>query len=53
MRTARTAVYLIWEGPLVNVRQRPVMNVPIVTRLVTRAASESVRGLVHAWPTVK
>jgi hypothetical protein len=46
VRTARAAVRLIWERPSVNVRQRLVMNVPIVTQLVTRLASESVRGLV-------
>jgi hypothetical protein len=45
VRTARTAVCLIWERPSVNVRQRLVMNVPVVTQLVTRLASESVRGL--------
>ena len=36
VRTTRAAVRLIWERPSVNVRQRPVMNVPIVTQLVTR-----------------
>jgi hypothetical protein len=39
VRTARAAVRLIWERPSVSVRQRPVMNVPIVTQLVTRLAS--------------
>jgi hypothetical protein len=39
VQTARAAVCLIWERPSVNVRQRPVMNVAIVTRLVTRLAS--------------
>ena len=52
LRTARAAVCLIWERPSVNVRQRPVMNVAIVTQLVTRLASESVRGWVHAWYAV-
>jgi len=36
VRTAGAAVRLIWERLSVNVRQRPVMNVPIVTQLVTR-----------------
>jgi hypothetical protein len=53
VRTARAAVRLIWERPSVNVRQRPAMNVPIVTQLVTRLASESASGLVHAWLAVK
>jgi hypothetical protein len=53
VRTARAAVRLIWERPSINVRPRPVMNVPIDTQLVTRLASESVRGLVHAWSAVK
>jgi hypothetical protein len=44
VRTARAAVRLIWERPSVNVRQRLVVNVPIVTQLVTRLAIESVRG---------
>jgi hypothetical protein len=44
VRTARAAVRLIWERPSVNVRQRLVMNVPIVTQLVTRLASGSVQG---------
>jgi len=45
VRTARAAVRLIWERPSVNVHQRLVMNVAIVTQLATRLASESVRGL--------
>jgi hypothetical protein len=44
VRTARAAVRLIWERPSVNVHPRLVMDVPIVTQLVTRLASESVRG---------
>ena len=52
VRTARAAVCLIWERPSVNVRQRPVMNVAIVTQLVTRLAS-SRRGLVHVWSEVR
>lgn len=27
---------MTWERPSVNVRQRPLVNVPIVTQLVTR-----------------
>jgi hypothetical protein len=42
VRTARAAVRLIWERPSVNVCQRPAMNVPIVTQLVTRLASDPV-----------
>ena len=53
VRTGRAAVRLIWERPSVNVRQPLVMNVPIVSQLVTRLASKSVRGLVHAWSSVK
>jgi hypothetical protein len=49
--TARAAVRLIWERPSVNVHQRLVMNVAIVTQLVTRLASRS-GGLVHTWSTV-
>jgi Tetratricopeptide repeat len=36
VRTTRAAVCLIWERPSVNVRQRPVMNLPIVTQLTAR-----------------
>ena len=39
VRAASAAVRLTWERPSVNVRQRPVMNVPIVTQLVTRPAA--------------
>jgi len=51
--TATAAACLIWERLSVNVHQRPVMNVLIVTQLVTRLASESVRGLGRAWSAVK
>ena len=43
VRTARAVVYLIWERLSVNVRQRPVINVAIVTQLVTRLASSGPR----------
>ena len=39
MRTTRTAAYLSWEAPSVDVRWRPLLSVVIVTQLVTRSGT--------------
>jgi len=49
VRTNRAAVSVTWEQPSVNVRQRPLVNVAIVTQLVTRSLWGRLAVCRYGW----